>query len=57
MPQYKLSKEGGKIMDLHNANNNKAQIDYVFINKKWKNSAMTCEAFSSFGGWCPPITE
>ena len=32
------------------ANNNKAQIDYVFINKKWKNSAMNCEAYSSFEG-------
>ena len=32
------------------ANNNKAQIDYVFINKKWKNNAMNCEAYSSFEG-------
>ena len=32
------------------ANNNKAQIDHVFINKKWKNSAMNCEAYSSFEG-------
>ena len=32
------------------ANNTKAQIDYVFINKKWKNSAMNCEAYSSFVG-------
>ena len=32
------------------ANNNKAQIDYVFINKKWKNSTMNCEAYSSFEG-------
>ena len=31
-------------------NNNKAQIDYVFINKKWKNRAMNCEAYSSFKG-------
>ena len=30
------------------ANNSKAQIDYVFINRKWKNSAMNCEAYSSF---------
>ena len=28
-------------------NNSKAQIDYVFINKKWKNSAMNCLAYSS----------
>ena len=32
------------------ANNSKAQIDYVFINRKWKNSAMNCEAYSSFEG-------
>ena len=32
------------------ANNSKAQIDYVFINKKWKNSAMNCKAYSSFEG-------
>ena len=31
-------------------NNNKAQIDYVLINKKWKNSAMNCAAYSSFEG-------
>ena len=27
-----------------------AQIDYVLINKKWKNSALNCEAYSSFEG-------
>ena len=32
------------------SNNNKAQIDYIFINKKWKTSAMNCEAYSSFEG-------
>ena len=32
------------------ANKSKAQIDYVFINRKWKNSAMNCEAYSSFEG-------
>ena len=26
------------------------QIDYVLINKKWKNSALNCEAYSSFEG-------
>ena len=30
------------------ANNTKAQIDYVFINKKWKISAVNCKAYSSF---------
>ena len=32
------------------ANNSKAQIYYVCINTKWKNSAMNCEAYSSFEG-------
>ena len=32
------------------ANNTKAQRDYVFINKKWNNSALNCEAYSSFEG-------
>ena len=32
------------------ANITKAQIDYVFINKKWKNSALNCKAYSSFEG-------
>ena len=40
----------GKLWTYTYANNNKAQIDYVFINKKWKNSAMNCEAYSSFEG-------
>ena len=32
-------------MDLHI---NKAQIDYVFINKKWNDSTLNCETSSSF---------
>ena len=48
MPQYKLPKKGGKIMDLHIRENRKAQIDYVFINEKWKNSTISCEAYTSF---------
>ena len=40
----------GKLWTYTYANNNKAQIDYVFINKKWKNSTMNCKAYSSFKG-------
>ena len=40
----------GKLWTNAYANNNKVPIDYVFINKKWKNSAMNCEAYSSFEG-------
>ena len=43
-------KREGKLWTHTYVNNSKAQIDYVFINKKWKNSAMNCEAYSSFEG-------
>ena len=43
-------KRKGKLWTYMYANNTKAQIDYVLINKKWKNSAMNCEAYSSFEG-------
>ena len=41
-------KREGKLWTYTYANNSKAQIAYIFINKKWKNSAMNCEAYSSF---------
>ena len=43
-------KREGKLLTYTYANNTKAQIDYVLINKKWKNSAMNCEGYSSFEG-------
>ena len=43
-------KREGKLWAYTYANNSKAQIEYVFINRKWKNSAMNCEAYSSFEG-------
>ena len=43
-------KREGKLWTYTYANNSKAQIDYIFIKKKWKNSAMNCEAYSSFEG-------
>ena len=43
-------KREGKLWTNTYANNSKAQIDYVFINKKWKNSVLNCEAYSSFRG-------
>ena len=43
-------KREGKLWTYTYANNTKAQIDYVLINKKWKNSAINCEAYSSFEG-------
>ena len=43
-------KREGKLLTYTYANDNKAQIDYVFINKKWKNSAKNCEPYTSFEG-------
>ena len=45
-----FQKREGKLWTYTYANNNQAQIDYVFINKKWKNSAMNYDAYSSFEG-------
>ena len=50
MPQYKLSKKEGKLWTYTYANKNEAQIDYLFINRKWENCAMNCEAYSTFEG-------
>ena len=43
-------KGDGKLWTYTYSNYSKAQIDYVFINKKCKNSAMNCEACFSFEG-------
>ena len=43
-----FQKREGKLWAYTYAYNSKAQIDYVLINRKWKNSAMNCEACSSF---------
>ena len=45
-----FQKREGKLWTYTYAKNIKAQIDYVFINKKWKNSAINCEEYSSFEG-------
>ena len=41
-----FQKREGKLWTYAYTNNTNAQIDYVFINKKWKNSAMNCEAYA-----------
>ena len=43
-------KREGKLWTYTYANSTKAQIDYVLMNKKWKNSTINCEANSSFEG-------
>ena len=45
-----FQKREGKLWTHTYANKSKAQIDYLFINRKWKNSAMNCEAYSTFKG-------
>ena len=45
-----FQKREGKLWTYTYVNKSKSQIDYVLINRKWKNSAMNCEAYSSFEG-------
>ena len=44
----KFQKRKGKLWTHTNANNAKAQIDYILMNKKQINSTLNCEAYSSF---------
>ena len=46
----KFQKRKGKLWTYTYANNTKAQIDYILMNKKWNNSVLNCEAYSSFDG-------
>ena len=46
----KFQKRKGRLWTYTYANNAKAQIEYILINKKWNNSALNCEAYSSFKG-------
>ena len=46
----KFQRRNRKLWTYTFAKNTKAQIDYVFINKKWNNNALNCEACSSFEG-------
>ena len=45
-----FQKREGKLWTYTYANNTNAQIDIVFINTKWKNSAVNCVAYFSFVG-------
>ena len=45
-----FQKREGKLWNYIYPSNTKAQIDYVFINKNWNNSALNCEAYSPFEG-------
>ena len=45
-----FQKREGKLWTYTYANNTKAQIDYVFMNKKWKNSAVNWQGLLLFRG-------
>ena len=49
----KFRKRKGKPWTYSDANNAKALIDYLPLNKKWTNSALNCKAYSSFEGVSP----
>ena len=44
----KFQKREGKLWPYTYANNTKAQIDYILIDKNWNKSTLNCEAYSSF---------
>ena len=46
----KFQKRKRKLWTYTYVNNTKAQIDHVFIDKKWNNSALNFEAYFSFKG-------
>ena len=45
----KFQKKKGELWTNSYANNAKAQIDYIVMNKKWINSTLNCEAYSFEG--------
>ena len=46
----KFQKRKGKLWMYTYANNAKAQMDYILMNKKWTNSTLNCKAYSSSEG-------
>lgn len=45
-----FQKKRGKLWTfISDMNGSKTQVDFIMINKKWKNSVKNCEAYSSFG--------
>ena len=56
----KYCKRIGKLWTFTYPNGSKAQLDHILINKKWKNSALNCEAYNTFfaiGNWQLAFTE
>ena len=44
----KFQKRKGQLWTHNSPNDFKAQLDYILINKKWKNSVKNCRAYNSF---------
>jgi len=44
----KYPKRRGKLWTFEHPNGSKAQLDYMLVNRKWINSCLNCEAYSSF---------
>ena len=45
-------KKKNKLWTIKYANGTKGQIDYILINKKWKNSGINCQAYNTFKTTC-----
>ena len=43
----KFQKKNGKLWTFTHPTGSKSQIDYILVNKKWKNSVTNCEAYNS----------
>ena len=46
----KFQKKSSKLWTFTYANGARAQLDHIIINRKWKNSALNCQAFNTFEG-------
>ena len=48
MSKHSFPEMTWSIMDAQSSNDFKSQIDFIIINKKWKNSVKNCRAYNSF---------
>ena len=43
-----FNKKEGKLWTFKNPNGNKAQLDYMLVNRKWRNSVTNCESYNTY---------
>ena len=48
MSKHSFPEKTWSVMDAQSPNDFKSQIDFIIINKKWKNSVQNCRAYNSF---------